>query len=64
MRTILAGSVAGAAALDRGAFATLSYGFSQANSGEWTPTIVNPSFSYRPCQSRNCGITFLLLYQP
>src|SRR5215813_6129573 len=48
----------------RVAATTLSYGRSQPNSGEWTPTIVSPSFSYRSCQSRNCGITFLQLYQP
>src|SRR6266498_3397221 len=43
---------------------TLSYGFSHWNSGEWTPTMVSPSFSYLACQSRNCGITFLQLYHP
>src|SRR5436190_6457929 len=43
---------------------TLSYSFSCENSGEWTPTTVRPSFSYFACQSRNCGITFLQLYQP
>src|SRR5712692_7976715 len=26
--------------------------------------MVSPSFSYFACQSRNCGITFLQLYQP
>src|SRR4030095_656547 len=43
---------------------TFSYGFSQKNSGLWTPTIVNPSFSYRSNHPRNCGITFLQLIQP
>src|SRR5215470_8863249 len=43
---------------------TLSKGFSHENSGECTPTIVRPSLSYFACQSRNCGITFLQLYQP
>src|SRR5262249_57367202 len=48
----------------RVAFTTLSYGRSQVNSGAWTPTMVRPPFSYFACQSRNCGITFLQLYQP
>jgi hypothetical protein len=26
--------------------------------------MVSPSRSYFACQSRNCGITFLQLYQP
>src|SRR5215831_14552118 len=43
---------------------TLSKGFSHENSGECTPTIVRPAFSNFACQSRNCGITFLQLYQP
>src|SRR5712671_3422839 len=43
---------------------TLSYDFSQKNSGLCTPTIVNPSFSYRSYQPRNCGITLRQLIQP
>src|SRR4030095_11200786 len=46
------------------AAATLSYGFSQGNSGLWTPTIVKPARSYRSCHARNCGITFWQLIQP
>ena len=38
--------------------------YSGKNSGECTPTMVSPCFSYFACQSRNCGITFLQLYQP
>jgi hypothetical protein len=26
--------------------------------------MVSPCLPYRACQSRNCGITFLQLYQP
>jgi hypothetical protein len=26
--------------------------------------MVSPRSAYRACQSRNCGITFLQLYQP
>src|ERR1700687_322527 len=46
------------------ALTTLSYGGSHVNSGACTPTIVRPSFSYFPCQSRTGGITFWQLYQP
>ena len=46
------------------AAATLSYGFSQKNSGVWTPTIVSPCPAYRSCHARNCGTTFLQLIQP
>src|SRR5207237_8017571 len=48
----------------RTASTTLSNGFSQPNSGQCTPMMVRPCAAYLPCQSRNCGITFLQLYQP
>src|SRR5260370_7157510 len=43
---------------------TLSVGFSHANSGVCTPTMVSPALSYLSCHARNCGITFLQLIQP
>src|SRR5712691_1153561 len=43
---------------------TLSVGFSQENSGVYTPTMVSPSRSYLSCQPRNCGTTFLQLIHP
>src|SRR5438132_6169684 len=48
----------------RTASTTLSNGFSQPNSGQCTPTVARPCAAYLSCQSRNCGITFLQLYQP
>lgn len=43
---------------------TLSSGFSQKNSGVWTPTMVRPEASYLSCHARNCGIMLRQLIQP
>src|SRR5207245_2045523 len=43
---------------------TFACGFSQKNSGLWTPTTVSPNDAYRSCHARNCGITLRQLIQP